>query len=112
MQKDDQISVLGVFCECFVGFVGVLAGYGLSFYYKGRRLLHDARPHGEQLSGQAQRLIRKGMGMFLTALILLALFSIIGVISHKFVVVASVLIGSLVGTFLATVLFTRGLIEQ
>ena len=39
----------GDFIYFFVGGVSVLAGYGLSLFYKGRQLLGDARPHGEQL---------------------------------------------------------------
>ena len=93
----------GYFSYFFVGVVIALAGYGLSLW---RQLLPDVQPHGEQLSGRAPRQMRTGMSMFLTGLILLVLFSIVGIISHKLTVVVLVLIGSVIGTFLVTVLYT------
>ena len=99
----------GDFIYFFVGGVSVLAGYGLSLFYQGRQLLHDTRTNGEQLSGQAQRLMRIGMSMFLTLLILQVLFSVVGIIFHKLVVVVSLLIASVIGTFLAAALFSRAL---
>lgn len=97
----------GDFIYFFVGVVSIGAGYGLSLFYKGRQLLHDARTNGEQRSKQAQRMRRTGMTILLTLLILLVLFSVGGIIYHKLVVVVSLLIVSVIGTFLAAVLFSR-----
>lgn len=96
----------GDFIYFFVSSVSILAGYGLSFFYIGRQLLSEAQLSGEPLSGQALRQMRTGMSMFLTGLILLALFSIVGIISHKLAIVGAVLIGSVLTTLLAAVLFT------
>jgi len=109
-QKEGMIAFFyGDFIYFFVGVVSVGAGYGLSLFYQGRQLLHDARANGEQLSGQAQRMRRTGMAMLLTILILLVLFSAVGIIFHKLVVVVSLLIASVIGTFLAATLFSRAL---
>ncbi|HEX6477550.1 MAG TPA: hypothetical protein VF043_01805 [Ktedonobacteraceae bacterium] len=96
----------GEFSYFFMGCVVGAAGYGFFLFYKGRQLLHDIQPHGEQLSGQAQRMMRMGMSMILTVLSLLVLFSIVGIISHKLAVVLAVLIASAIGTLLSAVLFT------
>ena len=109
-QKEGMIAFFyGDFIYFFVGVVSVGAGYGLSLFYQGRQLLHDARANGEQLSRQAQRLMRIGMSMFLTLLILLVLFSVVGIFFHKLVVVVSLLIASVIGTFLAAALLSRAL---
>ena len=109
-QKEGMIAFFyGDFIYFFVGVVSIGAGYGLSLFYQGRQLLHDARANGEQLSRQAQRLMRIGMSMFLTLLILLVLFSVVGIIFHKLVVVVSLLMASIIGTFLAAALFSRAL---
>ena len=109
-QKEGMIAFFyGDFIYFFAGGVSVFAGYGLSLFYQGRQLLHDARANGEQLSGQAQRTVRTGMIMLLSMVILLVLFSVAGISSHKLAAVVGVLIGSVFGTSLAAVLFTRAL---
>src|SRR5947209_6589740 len=96
----------GDFIYYFGVIASVFAGYGLSRFYIGRQLLSGARDDGEPLSGQVQRQMRIGMSMFLTVLILLVLFSIVGIISHKLAEVIVVLIESAIGTLLCAVLFT------
>ncbi len=87
------------FSSLLVGFASVIAAYGFVLF-KARR---HARLNREQLSGQAQHQMRRGMSLFFTVLILMILFSIGGIILHQFVVVVSVLIGSAFGTFLVLI---------
>ncbi len=98
----------GDFIYFFVGGVSVIAGQGLALLYRWRKLLSDAQPHGEHLSGQASRMMRTGMSMLLIPLILLVLFSIVGIIAGKLAVVGSVLIASVITTSLAAFLYTLG----
>ena len=89
----------GPFSSILVGFADVAAGYGFVLF----KARHRARLNREQLSGQAQRQIQRGMSLFFTALILMVLFSIGGIILHQFVVVVSVLAGTVLVAYLLIV---------
>jgi hypothetical protein len=86
----------GPFSYLLVGFAGVVAGNGVVLL----KARHRSRLTREQLSEQAQRQIQRGMSLLFTALILLVLWSIGGIILHQFIVVVSVLVGSVVVAFL------------